>query len=104
MGIWLGPAQLGPILSLGGSCIGAFAGVRPDFPRFGVGLAQHVLGSDKEGGAAVRAEEEEHRMGEGVQWEVSPVLGQGSWLTPFEGQSGARVSSAEGPVVGGVAV
>ena len=63
-----------------------------------------MLGSDRKGGAAIRAEEEEHRMGEGVQWEVSPVLGQGSWLMPFEGQSGARVASAEGPMVEGVTV
>jgi len=63
-----------------------------------------VLGGDRKGRAAARAKKEEHRVGESVQWEVSPVLGRGPLLAPGEGQAGSRVPAAEESVIGGVAV
>ena len=48
--------------------------------RAGVRLAEQVLGRDRKGGDAVRAEKEEHRVGEGVQGEVGPVFRGGSRL------------------------
>jgi len=54
-----------------------------------------VLGSDGEGGEAVGAEEEKHRVGEGIQGEVGPILEGGSSLAPGERQPGPRVPAVE---------
>jgi len=69
-----------------------------------VGLAEPVLGSDMEGSVALLAEEKKHRVGEGVQGVVRPVLGRGLWLAPAEGKPGTRVTAGDGSVVGGMAV
>ena len=45
-------------------------------------LAQQMLGGDRKGGEAMRAKEEKHRVGEGVQGQVGPVLRGRSWLKP----------------------
>ena len=70
----------------------------------GVGLAQEVLGGDRERGVAVRAKEKKHRVGKGVEREVSPVFGRCSGLEPREGQAAARIPCAQGPMAWGVAV
>jgi len=50
-----------------------------------------VLGGDWEGGEAIRAEDEEHRGGKGIQSEVGPVLGGRPRLEPWQGRgSGGR--------------
>jgi len=40
-----------------------------------IGFDEQVLGSDLEGSVAIRLLEKEHRVGEGVKVEVSPVFG-----------------------------
>ena len=47
-----------------------------------VGFAKQVLGGDWEGSVAVGAKEEEHRVGQGVQGQVGPILRGGSHLEP----------------------
>ena len=43
-------------------------------------FTEKVLRGNREGLTAIRAKDEEHPGGEGVQWEVGPVLGGGSRL------------------------
>ena len=48
---------------------------------------------------AVRAKKEKHRVGAGVQREVSRVLGRGPMLRPGEGQASTRVPAAKDSMV-----
>ena len=66
----------------------------------GIVIDKQVLGGDWEGTEPVRAQEEPHRVGEGVEGEVGPVLQRRSCLEPRGGEAAARVPSAQDPVVG----
>ena len=70
----------------------------------GVQLSQQVLGGDRKGGEAVGAEEEKHRVGEGVKRKVGLVLSGGSGREPRERQPGPGVPPGKDSVVGGVAL
>jgi len=63
-----------------------------------------VLGGDREGVKPVRAQKEQHRVGEGVEGVVGPVLGGWSRLGPREGQAAACIPRAQSPEVWRVAV
>jgi len=54
-------------------------------------VANEVLGGDWEGVKPVLAQKEQHRVGEGVEGEVGPVLGGWSRLGPREGQAAACI-------------
>ena len=80
-------------------------------PQHGVGAAQggcgvvvneEVLGGDWEGGVAIGAEEEQYRVGEGVQSKVSPILRWGPWLEPQEREATAGIPGGQDPMVRGV--
>ena len=67
-------------------------------------IDKQVLGGDWEGTKPVRAQEKQHGVWEGVEWEVGPVLRGGPRLEPWEGQTTARVICAQGSVVWRVAM
>ena len=57
-------------------------------------VTKEVLGGDREGAEPVLAQKEQHRVGEGVEREVGPVLGGWSRLGPREGQAAACIFPA----------
>jgi len=66
----------------------------------GIVIDKQVLGGDWEGTEPVRAQEEQHRVGEGVEGDVGPVLRRRSYLEPREGEAAARVTRTQDTVVG----
>ena len=57
-------------------------------------VAKEVLGGDWEGFKPIGAQEEQHRVGQSVKGEVSPILRGPCRLDPWEGQTTARVCRA----------
>jgi len=70
----------------------------------GIVLGEQVLGGNWKGTEAVRAQEEQHGVWEGVEGEVGPVLRRRSCLESREGEGATRVPHAQDPVVRRVAV